>query len=128
MKAKTKAWLEVAESDLKAARTLFSKRHYLQTIFLSHQALEKYLKAVVQEVTDETPKFTHDFALLMKQSKIEFPDAIEESLLRLSPHYLGTRYPEEIAKFRKYYDRTFAVEFLSDTQGVIKWLKENYLR
>jgi HEPN domain-containing protein len=52
MKPKTKAWLEVAESDFRAARTLFSKRHYLQTIFLSHQAVEKYLKALVQEVTD----------------------------------------------------------------------------
>jgi HEPN domain-containing protein len=127
MKAKTKAWLEVTESDLKAAKTLLSKRHYLQTIFLSHQALEKYLKALVQEVTDETPKFTHDFALLMKQSKAKFPDAMEESLLRLSPHYLGTRYPEEIAKFRKYYNRTFALAFLSDTQEIIEWLKENYL-
>lgn len=87
MKQKTKAWIEVAESDFAAAESLFQKKHYLQSVFLCHQAIEKFLKALVQETTDEIPKFTHDFALLMGQSKLEFPSKIEVDLLRLSPHY-----------------------------------------
>jgi HEPN domain-containing protein len=128
MKRKTKAWVEVAESDFAAAESLFLKKHYLQSVFLCHQTTEKFLKALVQEKTDEIPRFTHDFALLMRQAGVEFPEEIQDILLRLSPHYLGTRYPEEIAKFRKYYTREFASKYLRDTSRVVSWLKKNYLR
>lgn len=128
MKRKTRAWMEVAESDLSAAESLFRKGYYLHTVFLCHQSVEKFLKALVQERTNEIPKFTHDFALLMQQSKITFTANVEESILRLAPHYLGTRYPEEIAKFREYYDRAFARKCLEDTKRIVRWLRENYLR
>lgn len=78
----------------------------------------KELKGIGSGDYNEIPKFTHDFGLLMKQSKTEFPEAMEETILRLSPHCLGIRCPEEIAKFRKYYDRAFATKFLADTEVI----------
>jgi HEPN domain-containing protein len=46
MKRKTKAWLAIADSDLRAATSLFDKQHYAHAVFLSHQAVEKTLKAL----------------------------------------------------------------------------------
>lgn len=89
MKAKTKAWIEVAESDLRAAKTLFLKKHYLQAVFLCHGHLRR---------------------LLMKQSKMKFPEAVDETIIR------------------RYYDRSFAAKFLANTEEIIQWLKENCLK
>ena len=60
MKKKTETWLELATNDLLFAKDLLNKksRAYYAAHFC-HQAIEKLLKAIISEHTDEIPFPTH---------------------------------------------------------------------
>lgn len=104
MKHKSQTWFELAKNDLEfAAEILSNKRRPHYAAHFCHQAIEKLLKAIIQERTDEMPLRTHNFKLLCKQAGLELPASKMEWLLELSPHYLGTRYPEDIFKLYKRY-------------------------
>lgn len=72
MKKKTKTWLELATNDLKLAEELLSRkgRVYYAAHFC-HQAIEKMLKAIIAERTNEIPLPTHNFKILLEQAKAE---------------------------------------------------------
>jgi HEPN domain-containing protein len=66
MKRQTKPWVRKAEEDVQAARTLAAASPPLRDIVCFHcqQAVEKYLKAMLQELGVAFPK-THDLELLV---------------------------------------------------------------
>ena len=72
MKKKTKTWLELATNDLKLAEELLSRkgRVYYAAHFC-HQAIEKLLKAIIAERTDEIPFPTHNFKILLDQARLK---------------------------------------------------------
>lgn len=55
MRKEVKNWLDSAQYDLGTAEHMFNTGRYIYTIFMSHLALEKVLKAKVQERTGKTP-------------------------------------------------------------------------
>ncbi len=125
MKEKTATWLELAECDLDFARDILragNRPHY--AVHYCHQAIEKMLKAVVQELTDEAPKRTHNFKALCRQARLVLPNRIEDFLMKLSPHYLASRYPEDMKKFYKLYTSSYAQGLLKETEEAFQWLKE----
>jgi len=128
MKDKTKIWVSISDKDLEVAKSLFKKKYYSYSVFMAHQSLEKILKALIQEITEKIPLYTHDFASLIKQSKIDFPINTKKTILRLSPHYFATRYPEDIIKIIKQYNLQFTKKFIKDTEEIILWVKKNYLQ
>ncbi len=129
MKEKTSIWFELAESDLDFAKNILkggSRPHY--AVHYCHQAIEKILKALVQEKTNEDPKRTHNFKTLCIQSKVEFPPDVEDFLTRLSPHYLASRYPEDMKKFYSLYTASYAQNILNETERVFSWFKNMILK
>src|ERR1700693_4250827 len=72
MKRLTAEWVRKAEADVRAARRLAQERPRLndQVCFHCQQAMEKYLKALMQELGEPVPK-THE---------------IKELLVALLPH------------------------------------------
>jgi len=128
MKETTKNWIKISDKDLEVSKSLFKNKYYSYAVFMAHQVTEKILKAVIQEITNETPLYTHNLALLMKQSSIDFTKDVKENILRLSPHYFATRYPEDIIKLTKQYNLQFTKKFINDVEEIIKWVKKNYLQ
>jgi HEPN domain-containing protein len=125
MKQKTKTWVTLAENDLSLARDLLKKkgREYYAAHFC-HQAIEKMLKAVISEKTDKIPLPTHSFKLLLDQSGLrDIPDKTKEFLFSMTPHYLGTKYPEDIAKLYKSYTKSFVSKLYKNTREGFQWLK-----
>ena len=125
MKKKTKTWLMLASNDLSLAKELLSKsgRAYYSAHFC-HQAIEKLLKGVICELTDEIPFPTHNFKLLLDQAKLkDIPQDKKEFIFGLTPHYIGTKYPEDIAKLYKQYTKDYVAKLYEKTQEVFKWLK-----
>lgn len=128
MKEKTKTWLELAENDLEFAESIFqngNRPYYV--IHFCHQALEKILKAIIQEHTEEDPKRTHNFKMLWEQGRIPFDEEQKMVLLDIMPHYLGTRYPEDIRELHKTYTIEFVRKTLQQSKELFQWLK-NYLQ
>lgn len=129
MKKNTKTWLELAKNDLDFAKELLdrSQRAYYAAYFC-HQSIEKLLKAVISERTENTPLPTHNFKILLDQAKLkDIPEEKKKFIFSLAPHYIGTRYPEDIAKLYKQYTNKFVEELYQNTYKVFKWLK-TYLK
>ncbi len=104
MKNRTKTWLKLSANDLSLAKELLSKsgRAYYSAHFC-HQAIEKLLKGIISELTDEVPFPTHNFKILLDQSNLkDIPQEKKEFIFSLTPHYIGTKYPEDIANLYKY--------------------------
>ncbi|MFH1175369.1 MAG: HEPN domain-containing protein, partial [bacterium] len=116
MDNKTKIWVCISDKDFEVAESLLKKKYYSYAVFMAHQAVEKMLKAMVQEILDKPPLYTHDFALLIKQTKLEFPENTKKMILRLSPHYFATRYPEDLQKIIKQYNSQFTKKYLKDAE------------
>ena len=71
MKKTTKNWLQSANYDLKTANTLFKSKHYIYVVFMCHLALEKTLKAILTEMFEELPPYTHNLNRLIELCKID---------------------------------------------------------
>lgn len=127
MKEKTKTWLELAENDLEfSEKILQNNNRPYYAIHFCHQAIEKLLKAIVQECTDEAPKRTHNFKMLWEQAEIALTEDQKLQLLALMPHYIGTKYPEDVRDLHRTYTPEFVNKTLINTKEIFQWLK-NYL-
>lgn len=128
MKEKTKTWLALAESDLEFANEVVTsgkRPHY--AVHFCHQAIEKILKAIVQENTNEDPKRTHHFKILCQQANLKLTPPIEDFLVQLSPHYLASKYPEDLQQYYKEYTLPVAKEWVSKTQEAFQWLRNQLI-
>ena len=125
MKQKTKTWVRLAENDLSLAKDLLNKkgRAYYAAHFC-HQAIEKMLKAVISERTDKIPLPTHNFKFLLDQSGLkDIPEQKKKFIFSMTPHYIGTKYPEDIAQLYKSYTKSFVTKLYKNTDEVFRWLK-----
>ena len=126
MRRETKNWLDSAQYDLETAEHMLTTGRYIYTIFMCHLALEKVLKAKVQEVTNKTPPRTHNLRYLVRLSGIELP---EEKLLfisKLSDISVPTRYPEDFDKLIQSYTQKVADEYLKKTKEIFEWMKNSF--
>lgn len=125
MKKKTKTWLGLATNDLALAQELLQKkRKAYYAAHFCHQAIEKLLKAIISERTNEIPLPTHNFKLLLDQSRLkDIPEDKKRFIFGLTPHYIGTKYPEDIAELYKHYTPFFVKKLYKKTREVFAWLK-----
>ncbi len=129
MKNRTKTWLELATNDLSLAKELLNRKGkaYYAAHFC-HQAIEKLLKAIISEQADEIPLPTHNFKILLDQANLKnIPEDKKKFIFSLTPHYIGTKYPEDIAKLYKQYTKVIVKKLYRETHKVFRWLKA-YLR
>lgn len=129
MKSRTKTWLTLARNDLTLAQDLLKKKgRYYYAAHFCHQSLEKIVKAVIAERTDAIPLPTHNFKLLLDQSGLKnVPLEVKEFLASMTPHYIGTKYPEDVAKLYKQYTKAYAQNLYKKTTETFQWL-ERYLK
>lgn len=88
--ASPKDWLIFAQNDLKTAEAALKDGIAGNACFLSHQAAEKSLKAVILSRKLKIPK-THDLLFLLKLSGL--PEN-REAYEFLNDFYIPTRYPD----------------------------------
>jgi len=129
MKNRTKTWLELATNDLVLAKELlYRKSKVYYSAHFCHQAIEKLLKAIISERTNEIPLPTHNFKILLEQAKLkDIPEDKKEFIFSLVPHYIGTKYPEDITKLYRQYTKVLVQKLYKETEETFKWLKM-YLR
>jgi HEPN domain-containing protein len=125
MKKEVKNWLDSAQYDLETAEQMFNSRRYIYTIFMCHLALEKSLKAKIEEVTGKMPPKTHNLRYLVKLSGLEPPEEIFRFLSKLSDVSIPTRYPEDFGELRKSYDRKAAKTYLFHAKEAFEWIRKS---
>jgi len=96
MKKITEDWLRSARMDLDNISKILHEEHLTPVVaFHSHQAIEKSLKALMEENQIEFRK-THDLIYLHKIIKKHFDLKIDIRILRaINELYIDSRYPGE---------------------------------
>ena len=100
MNATVQNWLDGASYDLETAQSMFETKRYIYAIFMCHLAIEKILKAKVQEVSNRMPPKTHDLEHLVHLSRITLPVPLEEFIMRISNLSVATRYSQDFSAIR----------------------------
>lgn len=92
MKEEAESWIQKAEEDFDTAKYNFEGGKEDVTMFFSHQAVEKALKALSIERRGDYP-YSHNLVRLSKGEDIS--DEILKMFAELNPVYTGFRYPDE---------------------------------
>jgi len=124
MKKEVKNWLDSACYDIETAEHMFNTGRYIYTIFMCQLAIEKILKAKVQEITDKMPPRTHNLRYLIKLSDLEPNEETFEFISKLSDVSIVTRYPEDFEELQRAYDQKVAQRYLKETKKVFQWIKQ----
>jgi len=125
MRKTTQNWLLSSDYDVKTAATLFKNKRYIYVVFMCHLALEKTLKAVLSEMIDELPPYTHNLNKLIEMSNISLPEAYKTFINRINLQSVPTRYPEDFKRLSKEFNKIIAEDYLKETKRIIRWLKHN---
>lgn len=124
MKEAALKWLKQARHDLEMAQKNIDIGGFDVASFLSHQAVEKLLKAILIYEGKKPPK-SHYLDEIAKA--LGLPDDIVDSLNELSGDYMISRYPD-VSGLVPYeeYDEEIAVEKINIARFAFEKLKDRY--
>lgn len=118
-------WLNQAQYDLKAADTLFKNRHYIYAVFMCHLCIEKALKGIYLKNIGEPPR-THNLIFFVEKLDLNMPEELFDFIYSLNQASVPTRYPEDLAKMKMYYNKLRVNDMMTKTREALKWLKKKY--
>ena len=114
-------WQAQAEYDLSVAELLYRQSVYRYCVFFCHLALEKQLKAMfIERTEDEDPPRTHDLVGLAALIGVDLSAEYYDFMLELSKQSVAARYPED-SVYR--YNEELAASTLTQVREVHEWLK-----
>lgn len=122
MSASSKHWADQAQYDLDSALAMFGSGRFLYVLFCCQQAVEKMLKALIAERTQELPPRIHSLARLAEEAAVELSSDQTDFLRELSAYYIQTRYPEEISNLASQVKQDEAKRILNLTEAMVQWL------
>ncbi len=115
-------WWKQAKRDLESAGHALEYGDYYLVAFLSHQAVEKALKAVYIKKFGELIK-VHDISFLARKNGL--PEELVDECIRLNPAYIDSRYPDATGKLPVYsYKKEIAEPLFNAAKKVIKWVEK----
>jgi len=120
-------WLKQALYDIDSAMAMFKSRRYIYTIFLSHLAIEKILKAIYTNKFSKNPPRTHDLVYITSEAGLELTENARDYLEFINKLSVPTRYPDELSSMMKTFNRKATLEFYQKTKEVFEWLRSTYL-
>lgn len=117
-------WVKSSEYDIETAKVMEKGGRHIYVIFMCQLAVEKSLKAIVVKKTLKIPPKTHDLYYLIRLAGLEIPFEYQKTISHLNQASIPTRYPEDIVKISRQYNKTVALKYLKETQGLLRWLKK----
>ena len=125
MRKDTINFIVSSDYDLQTAKAMLKSGRYIYVIFMCHIAIEKMLKAISAEVTQEHPPKTHNLIYLLKLAGIQIPEELFDFVAKINNASIVTRYPENFSKLIEVYPEDIAKKYFINTQKVIAWLKRH---
>lgn len=116
-------WKKQGKMEIESAERALTSGDFYLVAYLSHQAVEKLLKALILHRSHQPPPYTHSLIRLGKDAKV--PRKFENSLRDLTPHYVLSRYPDASGEVPyELYDQRKAEAILRDAKEVISWIEK----
>jgi len=117
-------WFKQAEYDLETAEALFSSGKFIYTIFMCHLSIEKALKGLYSKNFQKSPPKTHNLNYLYELIQLNLEEDLQELLDILNDLSVPTRYPDELERLLKDYDRNNTQNILERTKVLLSCLKK----
>ncbi len=114
-----------AEYDLGTAEHMLKTGRYIYVVFMCHMALEKILKAIAVETTQNPAPKTHNLLYVSKLAEVTFFPKHLEFVSKINNASIITRYPEDFSKLIEVYPVDVVTAYLEQTKDVMAWLKQN---
>lgn len=116
-------WVFSATEDLAIAKELQGSKRYAYCLFFCQLSLEKILKAVIVDITDDAPPITHDLVELAAVAKLSPNTEQEVHLREITTFNTEARY--DIHKERLYKKATpdFIRTYVSFTEELFLWIQ-----
>ncbi len=124
MSKKTDEWFEQADYDIKTAEYLFKGGRYIYTVFMCHLSIEKALKGLYQKYLNDVPPKAHNLIFLVEKVGLKLPDDLYDMVFNLNRMSVPTRYPDDLNKMQKDYNKKRAADILDKSKVILRWLKE----
>lgn len=117
--------LSVAKSR-QVAQRLFETTDFVESLFFTHLALEKILKAqwVVDNVTDHPPRI-HNLRALAKQTTLVLTDAQAMFLQEMNTFQMEGRYPDYRFNIYKILQEPQTAFIRKEAEKLYEWLLSN---
>ena len=115
-------WLTQANYDMDTADYMFRGGRYMYTVFMCHLSLEKALKGLYAEKLGKEPPKTHNLLYLLEKMKLTLPEALFDFISTLNRVSVPTRYPDDLQRILKDYDKKKTKEVLDQSKQVLQWL------
>lgn len=117
-------WFKQANYDLDTAKAMFETGRYIYAVFMCHLSIEKALKGLYTKSFQKDPAKTHDLNYLCKKINIRLPEELQKFMDDLNDLSVPTRYPDELEKLLKQYNKIRTERILKLTKDLLSWLKE----
>lgn len=117
-------WKELSDYDMTTAKYMFITKRYPYCLYMCHLAVEKILKSLLMQQTENHPPFTHNLVALAKGLEIIFDEEQKILLADLTEFNIEARYPEWKKEFYKRADRKYTNDYFTKAQKLQKWLKK----
>jgi|SRR3989344_2533853 len=118
-------WVQSAQEDLQVAKELLSNKRNAYCLFFCQLCLEKLLKALIIEHTDDAPPITHDLVKLAIAAGLTSTDTQVIRLREITTFNIEARY--DIHKDRLYKKATpdFTNTYMIITEELFLWIHNN---
>lgn len=123
MDKKITEWFKQADYDMGTAGVMFDNSRYIYTVFMCHLSVEKALKGLYQMRLKELPPKVHNLIFLVEKIGLELPDDLFDLVFNLNRVSIPTRYPDDLQKMQKDYNKKKTGEILEKSKEVLKWLR-----
>jgi len=103
MNSKVEHWIRLADEDVITAKAMLKTKRYLWVGFLCHLIVEKALKAMYSQRTNDIPPKIHNLLKLAELAGLvnDLTDTQRDLLNRLKNLYIDGRYEEYKEAIRK---------------------------
>ena len=116
-------WLDIADYDIKTARSMQKAGRYLYTVFMCQQAIEKLLKALYHVKFSKEAPYSHNLVYLQSLLELNLSEERLQLLSELTAYYIEGRYPSYKAKLSKLVDKKKSEVILKKSGALYRWLK-----
>jgi len=123
-KGKTsREWFKQADYDLDTAKAMFETGRYIYTVFMCHLSIEKALKGIYTYKLQQIPPKTHNLLYLIERIGLNVSEKLYNFIFSLNRVSIPTRYPDDLQRMLKDYNKERAEDILKKTLEALKWLK-----
>jgi len=118
-------WTKQVSDDFDCANVLYIAKHYAQSLFWAHLALEKLAKALwIKSNEGNAPPFVHNLLRLITLTNEAFSQEQLQFFNEMNMFQIKGRYPDYAENLEDTITKDICEEYLNKTKEMIQCLQE----